>query len=635
MRKLWKKAISLIVVFSLVISTGVISNGERVDASGNTFFDKYPITVYRVDGQVENAKNYTEDQLIVIFGRVTCSNCQSMASSGERAAKAGLSVKVLFLDVDSEEKDVKEYQEEHPSIVVAHSDYYNDMMWNVVRNETDEGYSIYFPLCAVLNKDRKIKMISTGYNVGELEETLYSQKEPNASIDYDNYENDSTIYNMNYKMKYGQSEAREMLNRVNDFRTGDNAWEWNSDDTAKIWHSGTQKLVYDYKLEKVAMQRAAEIALSYSHTRPNGGNTWSAYGDAGYSYSTAGENIAYGFGNEEAVFTAWQEEYDDYSGQGHRRNMLNDDFRSIGIAHVTFNGIEFWVQEFAAPSSGASYTDANDSNTNTNVKLIGNKIKYNRFEHKGDNEITIKLDEDRDLSSIYTLNTLKIENGASNIKQEFRDDWIIDDSSIAYVKNGTLIPKAVGTTSMRQKVTVCGRTFEDVVKVNVVSADQPVETTKAPETKAPQEETTGSKIIEEDPDDDYYDEDPTTAPSGDSHIYYYYSTSKNNNYGKTYTTTKRTKKVKLSVKVKNQKVKYKKLLKKKKVLKKAIKARFGGYKLYFYKVSGSSRLGVNRKGYIIVKKGTKKGKYKIKVNIWSVNSNASCNKNVTVKVRVK
>ena len=109
-------------------------------------------------------------------------------------------------------------------------------------------------------------------------------------------------------------------------------------------------------------------------------------------------------------------------------------------------------------------------------------------------------------------------------------------------------------------------------------------------------------------------------------------TTKKTNYSYSQTTKK---KVTLKLKVKKRKVKAKKLKKRKVVVKNAIKAKLGNYKLHYTKVSGSSRLKVNKKGYIIVKKKTKKGTYKIRVNIWSFNAGGSCDKYVTVKIRVK
>ena len=36
-----------------------------------------------------------------------------------------------------------------------------------------------------------------------------------------------------YDVKYGQTEARTMLEMINQFRTGDEAWYWKSDNTTK------------------------------------------------------------------------------------------------------------------------------------------------------------------------------------------------------------------------------------------------------------------------------------------------------------------------------------------------------------------------------------------------------------------
>ena len=72
------------------------------------------------------------------------------------------------------------------------------------------------------------------------------------------------------KVTYGQTEARAMLADINAFRTSEtDAWCWDMSDSTKQ-PCLTTELEYDYELERVAMQRAAEIALSYDHTRPNG-----------------------------------------------------------------------------------------------------------------------------------------------------------------------------------------------------------------------------------------------------------------------------------------------------------------------------------------------------------------------------
>ncbi|MCR5338945.1 MAG: hypothetical protein K6E75_10335 [Lachnospiraceae bacterium] len=158
--------------------------------------------------------------------------------------------------------------------------------------------------------------------------------------------------------KYYQTDARKMLSKINKFRTGKNAWYWSETDTEKVRVKGLKKLTYDYKLEKIAMKRAAEIAISFSHTRPNGKSCFSAYPDG---YGWKGENIAMGTSRimpMSSAFTLWQETDCPYAGQGHRRNMLHSGFTCVGIACFEYNGAKYWVQEFGSPNNGKKKTKA-------------------------------------------------------------------------------------------------------------------------------------------------------------------------------------------------------------------------------------------------------------------------------------
>ena len=170
------------------------------------------------------------------------------------------------------------------------------------------------------------------------------------------------------KGSYRQTEARRELAMVNDLRLN-NAWFWNEDNETKTERDDLQPLVYDYALEKVAMQRAAELAMSYDHTRPDGGSFTEAYTELGYAYSTAGENIAYGYGDAEAVQNAWEEERLFYEGQGHRRNMLNAGFRAFGCACFEYEGTLFWAQEFSGEVVSANAVPANDKETVCKVAI--------------------------------------------------------------------------------------------------------------------------------------------------------------------------------------------------------------------------------------------------------------------------
>lgn len=153
------------------------------------------------------------------------------------------------------------------------------------------------------------------------------------------------------------ADAREMLTMINEFRTGKDAWYWNKDNTTWTTETGLSALQYDYALESVALTRARELAVSFSHTRPNG-SPWSSAFPAGNYYR--GENIAMGFDTAKEAFEGFQETNENYAGQGHRRNMLRGTFTRIGLAAVEIDGNTYWVQEFA---SGAVVSAGSGSET--------------------------------------------------------------------------------------------------------------------------------------------------------------------------------------------------------------------------------------------------------------------------------
>lgn len=189
--------------------------------------------------------------------------------------------------------------------------------------------------------------------------------------------NAAEIIPVNISVKYGQTEARKIFNMINEMRTSStDAWYWNEDDTTKTTCNALSELAYDYDLERLAMKRAAEIALSYSHTRPNGGRSFSVYSEEGITnWRALGENIAAGYLSAEAVNMGWREDNENYAGQGHRRNMLSADFNCVGIGHVYYNGYHYWVEEFAYRTSvNTTETAANDSEQPAALSVDSSKI---------------------------------------------------------------------------------------------------------------------------------------------------------------------------------------------------------------------------------------------------------------------
>lgn len=105
---------------------------------------------------------------------------------------------------------------------------------------------------------------------------------------------------------------------------------------------GLSALTIDTKVQHAALVRAKESAQSFSHTRPNGSSFSTALTEAGVSYRTAGENIAYGQSTPQQVMNAWM------NSSGHRANILNANYTTIGVGYTVINGTAYWAQLFTA-----------------------------------------------------------------------------------------------------------------------------------------------------------------------------------------------------------------------------------------------------------------------------------------------
>ncbi|MBR5308444.1 MAG: CAP domain-containing protein [Clostridia bacterium] len=94
------------------------------------------------------------------------------------------------------------------------------------------------------------------------------------------------------------------------------------------------------KLNSAAQKRAEEQAVMFSHTRPSGQSWTTVLSEFGVSYRRAGENVAYGQSTPEEVMSAWM------SSDGHRANILGEDYTELGVGHYKKNGTDYWSQIF-------------------------------------------------------------------------------------------------------------------------------------------------------------------------------------------------------------------------------------------------------------------------------------------------
>lgn len=154
--------------------------------------------------------------------------------------------------------------------------------------------------------------------------------------------------------KYKRSMAAQVLTLVNKERTS----------------RGYSKLKWDSTLEKAALRRAAEVAVKFSHTRPDGTLCYTVNNEAIIKrFPTSGENLAAGSMSAKEAMTGWM------NSSGHRANILDNNFTHIGVACAKVNGVLYWVQVFGGGDYGSGKKSKGKNVFVTSVKAVKSKTK--------------------------------------------------------------------------------------------------------------------------------------------------------------------------------------------------------------------------------------------------------------------
>ena len=117
--------------------------------------------------------------------------------------------------------------------------------------------------------------------------------------------------------------------------------------------AGLQPYKYDLRLEKAAMVRAKEIAVKFSHIRPDGRNSSTAVSEAGVG-CPSGENIGMGTSSAPEIMQAWMDSL------GHKIAILSKSSTHIGVGYYEGHGVQVFSD---GPDKKCTFTiDANGGN---------------------------------------------------------------------------------------------------------------------------------------------------------------------------------------------------------------------------------------------------------------------------------
>ena len=153
-----------------------------------------------------------------------------------------------------------------------------------------------------------------------------------------------------YSVEFRQSDARDLSALVNNYRLN----------TAHV-----QSMTYDYKLEEYAMQRAAEIVMFLSDTRPNG-ESWKSVLPSPYYGCAYAENLFGGVIPNSGA--ARQKILSD-------GNLLSKTVRaanaSFGVAHAVYEGEDYWVMIFCNKRFDTPQTTPENGKKTMGVRIRG------------------------------------------------------------------------------------------------------------------------------------------------------------------------------------------------------------------------------------------------------------------------
>ena len=91
--------------------------------------------------------------------------------------------------------------------------------------------------------------------------------------------------------------------------------------------NGIEPLELNNTLNALALIRAKEASIKWSHERPNGTRYYSVFTDYNITWASyVGENLGCKFSSASQIVNAW------IASDSHRANLLDDKFNDIGMA---------------------------------------------------------------------------------------------------------------------------------------------------------------------------------------------------------------------------------------------------------------------------------------------------------------
>lgn len=304
--------------FASQAATGDLGEGYNVSN-----FTKYFSTVD--DGVIDTTSNGVVTVLVFARTNGNCANSNAVVSGlcGSNWVQDDR-VRVAVVDIDKASKDVvTQMRDGNPASTVTFSycenNAANNAMWDYLAMTVGDSDTVTLPVTVIIDDNNMVQYCLTGYQTSE---TIYTYVKALVGEDFVEFANPNE-FSLFVEGTYDEKMAFEVMDLVNEARAG----------------QGLDALKMDEGLMEAAMQRAAECAVYYSHTRPNGESCFTVL-DNSYRMGCA-ENIAAGYSSSAGVMDGW------LNSEGHYANIMGGSYTNIGVGCFYQDGAVYWVQLFS------------------------------------------------------------------------------------------------------------------------------------------------------------------------------------------------------------------------------------------------------------------------------------------------
>lgn len=229
-------------------------------------------------------------------------------------------------------------------------------------------------------------------------------------------EQDEKCYDFNMNVTRNYDYAKQIVDIVNRERA----------------KAGVEPVEMDEEITEFAMQRAKETCFMFAHSRPNGISIYRSL------FLVLGENILIdGSDSPEYAMEVW------LNSAGHKANLLDSYWKSLGVGCICFNGNYFWVQEFCAREAIGS--DLVKTGTYSAKESIAVQGKY------------LSLTSNSFSSKMYSGTKRKLNLGQPNVDLDYYRympeadsfDYTSSNNSVATISaNGWIHALSEGDTTL-------------------------------------------------------------------------------------------------------------------------------------------------------------------------------------------